>query len=83
MNGQEIPQSQTTDKPTAPRRRDTEQNWASRRENLYSGVCEQQRRRPVCASAQSDQRLCYSLIGNGHIQTCYKQISTILASLCS
>ena len=24
-------------------------------------ACEQQRRRPACASAQSDQRLCYSL----------------------
>ena len=33
--------------------------WASSRENLSSGVCEQQRRRPACASAQSDQRLCY------------------------
>ena len=30
--------------------------------NLSSGVCEQHRRRPACASAQSDQRLCYSLI---------------------
>ena len=28
------------------------------RENLSSGVCEQHRRRPACASAQSDQRLC-------------------------
>ena len=27
-----------------------------------SGVCEQHRRRPACASAQSDQRLCYSLM---------------------
>ena len=24
------------------------------------GVCEQHRRRPACASAQSDQRLCYT-----------------------
>ena len=31
------------------------------------GVCEQQRRRPACASAQSDQRICYSLIGKYHI----------------
>ena len=31
------------------------------------GVCEQQRRRPACASAQSDQRLRYSLIGKYHI----------------
>ena len=36
--------------------------WASSRENLSVGVWEQQRRRPACASAQSDQRLCYSLI---------------------
>ena len=41
--------------------------WASTRENLSSGVCEQQRHRPACASAQSDQRLCYSLIGKYHI----------------
>ena len=27
--------------------------------------------------AQSDQRLCYSLIGKFHIKTCYKQISII------
>ena len=32
--------------------------WASSRENLSSGFCEQHRRRPACASAQSDQRLC-------------------------
>ena len=31
--------------------------WASTRETLSSGVCEQHRRRPACASAQSDQRL--------------------------
>ena len=41
--------------------------WASSRENLSSEVCEQQRRRPACAAAQSDQRLCYSLIGKDHI----------------
>ena len=35
--------------------------WASMRENLSSGICEQQRCRPACASAQTDQRLCYSL----------------------
>ena len=34
-------------------------NWASSRENLSSGGCEQHRRRPACAFAQSDQRLCY------------------------
>ena len=37
--------------------------WASTRENLSSGVCKQQRRRPACASAHSDQRLCYLLFG--------------------
>ena len=28
--------------------------------------CEQQRRRPACPSTQSDQRLCYPLIGKYH-----------------
>ena len=50
-------------------------NWASTRGNLCSGggggggggwVCEQRRRRPACASAQTDQRLCYSLILKYH-----------------
>ena len=41
--------------------------WASSRQNLSSWVCEQQRRRPACASAQTDQRLCYSLTGKYHI----------------
>ena len=35
---------------------------ASARETLSSGVCEQQRCRPACASAQSGQCLCYSFI---------------------
>ena len=39
--------------------------WAS----ASSVVCEQQKRRPACASAQSDQRLCHSLIVKYHIQT--------------
>ena len=30
------------------------------------GVVEQQRRRPACASAQTDQRLCYALFGKYH-----------------
>ena len=37
--------------------------WASTQENLSSGVCEQQKPRPACEFEQSDQRLCYSLIG--------------------
>ena len=41
--------------------------WASTRENLSSVGCEQQRRRPACASGQSDQCLCNSLIGKYHI----------------
>ena len=41
--------------------------WASTRENLSSGVCKQYRRRPACASAQSDQRLCCSVFGNYHM----------------
>ena len=41
--------------------------WASLRENLSSVVCEQQMRRPACTYAQSDQRLCYSLIVKYHI----------------
>ena len=41
--------------------------WASSRENLSSVVCEQQRHRPACAYAQSDQRLYCSLIVKYHI----------------
>ena len=41
--------------------------WASMRENLSLGVCEQHRRRPACASAQSDQRLCYLLFGKNRM----------------
>ena len=41
--------------------------WASTRKNLTSGVCEYQRRRPACASAQSDQHLCYLLSGKYNI----------------
>ena len=35
--------------------------WASKQENLSSEVCEQHRCRQACTSAQSAQRLCYSL----------------------
>ena len=35
------------------------------------------------ASAQFDQRLCYSLTGKYHISTCFKQNFNFLASLCS
>ena len=46
--------------------------WASMRENLSLGVCEEQRCRSACASAQSDQHLCYSLFGKNGILTCYR-----------
>ena len=57
--------------------------WALSWENLSSEVCEQHRRRPACASAQSDQHLCFSLFGKYHIQTSYKRNFNSLASLCS
>ena len=57
--------------------------WDSPRENLTLVVCEQQRRRPACASAQSDQRLCYSLFWKVSYPNCYKRNFNFLASLCS
>ena len=57
--------------------------WASSRENLASEGCKQQRCRADCASAQSDQRLCFSLFGKYHIQTCNKRNFNFLANLCS
>ena len=56
--------------------------WASSRDNLFSVVCEQQRHRPTCASAQSDQCLCYSLFGEHSRQACSIQNFIFLASLC-
>ena len=50
-------------------------------EKLSLEVCEQQRRRPACASAKSDQRLCCSLFGKYDIYTCFKR-KIVLASLC-
>ena len=38
---------------------------------------EQQRRRPACASSQTDQRFSYSLIGKYHIKTCYSEIALL------
>ena len=45
------------------------------------GACEQQRRRPVIVSTQSDHRLYCSLTGK-YIETCFMQ-NFILVSLCS
>ena len=44
-------------------------------EYLSSVVCEQQRRRPACTSAQSDQRICYSLMGKYHTKHAIGKIS--------
>ena len=57
--------------------------WALTPKNLSSSVCEQQNCRPACASTQSDQHLCYSLIEKYHIKNCSMRNFTILASLCS
>ena len=57
--------------------------WASTRENLSLGVSEQHRRRPAYASAQSDQRLCYSRFVKYNIYACYQWNFSFLASLCS
>ena len=40
--------------------------WASLRNNLSPRGWEQHRCRQACTSAQSDQRLCYSLCGKYH-----------------
>ena len=61
------PQVQLIDVACQCQRTSISHKWASTREKLSSEVCEQQRRRPACASAQSDQRLCFSLIRKRHI----------------
>ena len=43
-------------------------------------ACKQQRRRPACAFVQSDQRLCYLLIGKYYINACSLQNFDILAT---
>ena len=55
-------------------------NWTSTQEKLSS---EQQKRRPACASTQSEQRLCFSLFGKYYILTYYKRNFNLLARLCS
>ena len=46
-------------------------------------ICEHQRRKPACASAQSNQRIWYSFSEKYGSQTCSIQNVKILASLCS
>ena len=40
--------------------------WASTRINLSLGICKKQMHRHACASAKTDQHLCYSLYGKYH-----------------
>ena len=51
-------------------------------ENLLLPLCEQQRRRSACASMQSDQCLCCSLLRQYNTYTCYIQSFKTLASFC-
>ena len=52
-------------------------------EKVSYAICEQQRRRLACASAQSDQRLCCSLPRQNDTSSLYIWNFKILASLCS
>ena len=52
-------------------------NRASMRENLSSENCEQHRRRPSCASAQSDQRLVICVLENTISQLATCEISVV------
>ena len=58
-------------------------NRASTRESLVFVDLRKKKHRPACASAQSDQRLCFSHFGKYYTKTCYKRIFNFLASLCS
>ena len=50
-----------------------------RKETICVWGCKKQRHRPACTSAQSDQCLNYSVIGNYHIKTCYKRFFSSLS----
>ena len=52
------------------------------REKMCHVICEQQRCRSACASAQSDQRLCYSLVRQYNISRFYSRNFKTLASFC-
>ena len=58
-------------------------NWARPWENVSYAICEQQRHRSACASAQSDQRLCCSLPRQNDTSRLYIRNFKILAGLCS
>ena len=51
-------------------------------ENVFYVICEQQRRRSACASAQSDQHLCCSLPRYYNISSFYIRSFKPLASFC-
>ena len=57
--------------------------WARSCEHMSYAICEQQRRRSACASAQSDQHLCCSLPRWYDMYACYIKSFKILASFCS
>ena len=52
------------------------------RKSVYA-ICQQQRRRSACASAQSDQRICYSLLRQYNTSSFYSRNFNTLASLIS
>ena len=53
------------------------------RAKMSYAICQQQRCRSACTSAQSDQHLCCSLLRQYDMYTCYIQSFKILASFCS
>ena len=57
-----------------------EHKWAGPWENVSYVICEQQRRRSACAFAQSDQRLCSSLLRWYNISRFYSRNFKTLAS---
>ena len=57
--------------------------WAGPWENVSYVICEQQRRRSTCASAQSDQRFCCSLPRQNDTSSLYIRNFNSLAGLCS
>ena len=56
--------------------------WAGPWENVSYVICEQQRRKSACASAQSDQRLCCSLLRQYNISRFYSRNFKTPASFC-
>ena len=58
-------------------------DWSSTRGKSGFVACEQMGYIIASATAQSGQRLCYSIPGKYDISTCYTQNFNILASLCS